>query len=204
MLMRGKIVEKKRTETTDEFAGTLSSLVGALTQLANCYKELGFDEKRNREMLSHLGADEEIIKGASELVRHFDIESQVFRPRYYRMKNILAGNSERWKEFLAAISNFEPNKKGAKGGLKTFSHELRQEWDELVQILEKYKSLRKRKPPSNKNQKQLQMLEKEIPIEIRKRWRSGSKGLALEWMETYYPCKKTTLIQIIRQVTKNP
>ena len=120
------------------------------------------------------------------------------------MKNILADNGERWEKFLVAMSSFEPNKKGAKDGLKAFSNELRQEWDELVLILEKYKCLRMKKPRSNRDEKQLQLLTKEIPPEIRKRWRSGSKGLAFEWMEIYYPCKKTTLIQIIRQAPKNP
>lgn len=197
-------MEEKRTETTNECSEILSSLVGALTQITNCYKRLGFDEKRYREILSDLGADGELIKVASELVRHFDVESQVFRPRYHRIKSILADNSERWEEFLVAMSNFEPNKKGVKGGLKIFSNELRQEWNQLVLILEKYKSLRIKKPRSNRDEKQLQMLAKEIPPEIRKRWRSGSKGLALEWMESYYPCKKTTLIQITRQAPKNP
>jgi hypothetical protein len=194
-------LDEKGTKTTNECSEIISLLASALTKMTNCYKRLGFDEKSYREMLSDLGADRELIKVASELARHFDIESQVFRPRYHRMKRILTDNTERWEEFLLAMSDFEPNKKGVKGGLKIFSDELRQEWNQLVLILDKFKSLRLKKPKSNADKEKLQMLAKEIPPEIRKRWKSGSKGLALEWMESYYPCKKTTLNQIISQAS---
>ncbi|GAG10962.1 unnamed protein product, partial [marine sediment metagenome] len=55
-------MDEKRTKTTNECPEILSSLVSALTQMTDCYKQLGFGEKRYREMLSYLGADEEIIK----------------------------------------------------------------------------------------------------------------------------------------------
>jgi hypothetical protein len=76
-------LDEKGTEPINECSEILSTLVSALKQMTNCYKRLGFDEKRYREMLTYLGADGELIRVASELVRHFDIESQVFRPRCF-------------------------------------------------------------------------------------------------------------------------
>ena len=114
-------------------------------------------------------------------------------------KSILAHDSKRWEKFLLAIENFTPGKKGFEGGLKAFSKELGQEINELLQIIEKYKSLKfKKRVLSSRDMKQLKILEKKIPMKIRKEWKRGPKGLALKWMASYYPCSKSTLLHIIR------
>lgn len=117
-------------------------------------------------------------------------------------KSILADNSERWEEFLVTTNNFKAKRKGFKGGLKSFYKELGQERNELGRILDKYKILRSKKSLSTIETTQLQKIESEIPLEIRKGWKRGSKGLALKWMANYYPCSRSTLMQIIRYKPK--
>ena len=90
------------------------------------------------------------------------------------------------------------------------------ERDEMAALLKKYNKLHpNRHRLSDVETNKFRKFESSIPRNIRElvikirrneagKFRPKYKEIAAKWMVKYYPCTEKTLVQIIRQASKNP
>jgi hypothetical protein len=188
--------------------------------LKNSFSEIkkvreGLGEKDFRLALESLDADSDIIKDVSEIVRHFDEGSKTFGMPYQRTLAIIGNDSKRRELFLKTVRNFEPGRRNYRG-FNAFAAELRLERDEMAALLKKYNKLYpNRHRLSDAETNKFRKFESSIPRNIRElvinirrneagKFRPKYKEIAAKWMVKYYPCTEKTLVQIIRQASKNP
>jgi hypothetical protein len=189
--------------------GQQDALRKALISISKLRQDVG--EKSFRELLLSLKASTRSCKCAGELARSFDEESGHFIKPYQRMGLIIGNDQNERRKFRRAVYNFKPGSKGQRGGLKQYAAKLRQERDDMANLLKRYYKLDSvRLKLGQKRASELTEIKKIIPVAIQKpllgtkankqgNCRPAYREFAVKWMSRYYPCTQATLTQIIRE-----
>jgi hypothetical protein len=180
------------------FVNHLQALKQAVSSLHRVY--LAGRERDFLSLLERLGADERMQAGALELVRYFNPKKGRFKIPRHKVMEMLGKSLLLGLEIEEAIESFKAGRKNPSGGLKRFHKQFKEEYEERADTLREYRFLKEQREKLEDEKMQLfKNLKDAIPEDIEaKIGKRGVKTLAADWMLKYLPCKKSTLLQIIR------